>query len=88
MESRKVLTFSWVLALVICAQPAAAEDYYDCAQFDDRALCKQLNKYPAVKDLPVFEVSRVVGLYREREDYAEDVLEDQPVVLRGGIASV
>lgn len=88
MPSSKVLTCLLALVLAVVAAPAFAEDYYDCAQFDDRTLCKLLNKHPAVKDLPVFEVNRVLGLYREREDYAEEVLEDRPVVLRGAVASV
>lgn len=88
MQPLKVLICSIALLLATMVTPAAAEDYYDCAQFDDRSLCKLLNRYPAVKDLPVFEVSRVLRLYREREDYAEEVLEDRPVVLRGGVAGV
>lgn len=88
MQSPKFMTGLLALTFAAVAAPAVAEDYYDCRQFDDRALCKLLNKYPAVKDLPVFEVSRVVGLYREREDYAEDVLEDKAVVLRGQIVAL
>lgn len=67
------------------AGPAFAENYYDCQKFDDRALCKQLNEYPAVKDLPVFDTSRVIGLYRDKPDYAEELFEGRAVVLRGRI---
>lgn len=77
-----------LLALLAWLPLAAAAQYYDCRSFDDKALCKLLNRYPAVKDLPVIEVGRVQALYRDKRDYAEDLLEDRPWVLRGQVASV
>lgn len=78
-----------LLALAAASAGAAmAGGYYDCAGFEDRALCKQLNRYPAVKDLPVFEAARVLELYRTHADYAEDTLEDQPLVLWGRVRDV
>ncbi|NSL55199.1 hypothetical protein [Uliginosibacterium aquaticum] len=88
MQSSRVIACLLLLTLACAAYPASAEDYYDCALFDDRALCKLLNRHPAVKDLPVFAASRVLGLYREREDYAEEVLEDKAVVLSGAVTAV
>ncbi|MDQ8022240.1 MAG: hypothetical protein REI94_10400 [Moraxellaceae bacterium] len=67
---------------------AAADGYFDCRSFDDKNLCKLLNRYPAVKDLPVIDASRVLELYRDKRSYAEDLLEDEPVVVRGKVAQV
>ncbi|MEC5397169.1 hypothetical protein [Uliginosibacterium sp. H1] len=75
------------LGLSLTAQ-AAADDYFDCRNFDDKNLCKLLNRYPAVKDLPVIDAGRVLELYRDKRGYAEDLLEDEPVVVRGKVALV
>lgn len=77
-----------MVALVSIPDEVLADTYYDCRVFDERKLCKQLNQYPAVKDLPVFEAGRVLSLYRDKEDYAEEVFEDRPVVLRGHVVSL
>lgn len=77
-----------VLALSMLLPAVAAAQYYDCRSFDDKALCKLLNRYPAVKDLPVIDAARVLSLYQGKRDYAEDVLEDRPWVVRGRVAAV
>ena len=66
--------------------PVKAE-YFDCKDFDDRSLCKLLNRHPAVKDLPVITAWRVLELYRTKPGYAEDLLEGHPIVIEGTVTT-
>ncbi|MEC5386635.1 hypothetical protein VVD49_12940 [Uliginosibacterium sp. H3] len=88
-KSRKyaILLFVVTAGLMAGFSGAARADYFDCKTFDDRNLCKLLNRYPAVKDLPVITAARIADLYRTKPGYAEDLLEDHPVVIEGSVAS-
>jgi hypothetical protein len=76
------------LALLMAAFSGPAQaDFFDCKDFDDASLCKQLNRYPMVKDLPVITAWRIQELYHTKPGYARDLLEDRPIVIEGTVAS-
>src|SRR4051812_48231351 len=87
-SARRVALIAFATTVLTASFSGAAHaGFFDCKDFDDRNLCKQLNLYPIVKDLPVITAGRVLELYRTKPDYAEDLLEDHPVVIQGTVAA-
>ncbi|HSD39518.1 MAG TPA: hypothetical protein VLC92_18575 [Rhodocyclaceae bacterium] len=84
---RMALTLFAMTTLIAGFIAPAQADFFDCKDFDDRSLCKQLNRYPIVKDLPLITAGRALELYRTKPGYAGDLMDGNPIAIEGTVAT-